>query len=609
MIFALSLGTYCLHYFPYEDDFSLIRYSAIQNSPVPITWVTRGFSEYFANDPQCATRYFGFDRPVANATFYIESLFYRSAEGPLLLMTNVLCWIVSAWFIYGIARRLGASTWVASVGILLYALSPCWYRVQIHASFRNNGLAACFLLAASYVLLKQDAMRSWLRLVVAGLFLALAAGSHEQGFTSLPVFAVGVAWLSFKTEDRWRWGRIVFAVTAVVAPSLLVLGCFRLMNPMYGSSYVTTGFMDSLTQSRHLTSFGIHSHLLIGTIKLTIRVVGALISALTAFTPVGGENLAQLSPYLGTIIFVLTIVASVAIMKRFPGQVLPVAALVLYAVGRSFGIPSAEPRFTHMEVAWGIIALVCALSAGLAANNRIAITAGVAAALGLFAFNVVSYNATILTRRSVLQRRNEVDREAFHRIQTAASKYPDAQVVLVNDHAGIESSRAMLELSGFEGHDFEILPTIMDAPSIDTLRDLTACQASTQLMRLSTNLQIRLDYPAGCAVYFFGRDMGCILDQYKTAGRFHSAAWAEFMEHLERQGKYPPPLIHDVPIQTARPLAVITWRERLSVPDVTTMPNYSAVPPAVVLTSDFLPLAPSFNGRSAISEQHLGSTP
>ncbi len=46
VIFALSLGTYCLHYFPYEDDFSLIRYSAAQNSPSPVTWITKGFSEY-----------------------------------------------------------------------------------------------------------------------------------------------------------------------------------------------------------------------------------------------------------------------------------------------------------------------------------------------------------------------------------------------------------------------------------------------------------------------------------------------------------------------------------------------------------------------------------
>jgi hypothetical protein len=337
VIFALSLGNYCLHYFPYEDDFSLIRYSAVQNSPAPVTWISKGFSEYFANDPQCATRFFGFDRPVANATFYLESLLYRSAEGPVLLMTNILCWIVSAWFIYAIARRLGASRWIASIGILLYALSPCWYRVLIHASFRNNGLAACFLLAASYVLLKENAVRSWARLLVAGLLIALAAGSHEQGFTSLPVFVVGVAWLSFKTEGRWRWGRIVFAAAAVVAPSLLMLACFRLMNPTYGTSYVTVGFLGSLSESRHLAALGIHNSLLIGTIKLAVRVFGALVSAMSAFTPLGGENLAPLSPYLGIIIFALVIIASAAIMKQFPGQLLPLVALILYAVRHSFG--------------------------------------------------------------------------------------------------------------------------------------------------------------------------------------------------------------------------------------------------------------------------------
>jgi hypothetical protein len=578
VIFALSLGTYCLHYFPYEDDFSLIRYSAAQNSPAPVTWITKGFSEYFANDPQCVTRNFGFDRPVANATFYLESLLYRSAEGPFLLMTNILCWIVSAWFVYAIACRLGASRWIASLGILLYALSPCWYRVLIHASFRNNGLAACFLLAASYVLLKEDAVRSWVRLGAAGLLIALAAGSHEQGFTSLPVFAVGVAWLSFKMEGRWRWGRIVFAVAAVVAPSLLMLGCFRLMNPMYGTSYVTSGFLGSLSESRHLAALGIHNTVLIGAIKLTVRVFGALISAMSAFTPLGGENLAQLGPYLGIIIFALAIVASLAIMKRFPGQILPLAALILYAVGRSFGIPGAEPRFMHMEVAWGVIVLVCALSAGLASLNRTALIAGAAAALGLLAFNLVSYNATILMRHSILQRRDDVDREAFNRIHAAASKYPRAQVILVNDHAGIESSRAMLVLAGFKSDRLEILPTVMNSFSTDTLRDVAACPASTQLRRSPAALQVRLDYPAGCELNFFGRNMGCMVEDYRQAGRVHSAAWAAFLQQVEKQGRYPSPLIHDVPIEPGEPLVVIAWRDRLSVPDVTAMPNESAIP-------------------------------
>src|SRR5271166_2034786 len=572
-IFALSLGNYCLHYFPFEDDFSLIRYSAVQNSPAPSTWITRGFADYFANDPECATKNFGFDRPVANATFYLESLFYRSPQGPLLLATNILCWIISAWLVYGIAVRLGASRWIASAGILLYALSPCWYRNLLHASFRNNGLAACFLLAASYLLLAKDAVRSWPRLVFAGLLIALAAGSHEQGFTSLPVFVVGIVWLSFKAEGRWRIGRIALAIPAITAPALLMLSCFRLMNPAYGSSYVTTGFLSSLNNSRHLAALGIHNTLLIVIVKLAIRIVTAVISAMGALTPLGADNMAPLSPYIGVVLFVLTIVASFSVMKRFPGQIIPLAALILYAVGRSIGIPAAEPRFMHLEVAWGIITLLCALSAGIASANRTAIlTAGVAA-LGLFAFNAASYSATFFLRHALLLRRNEVDREAFDRIQSAAAKYPGAQVILVNDHAGLWSARAMLEDAGFATRNLEILPTIINVPSADVLKDFSACPVSTQVLRLPSTLQVSLDYPAGCAVSAFGRDVSCEAYRYRMEGRPHSAAWAEFLLHEENQELFPSPLIHDVPIQPGRPLVLISWRNRLSVPSVTALPN------------------------------------
>ena len=578
VVFALSLGTYISHYFPYEDDFSLIRYSTVQNSPAPLTWITKGFSDYFANDPQCATHFFGFDRPVVNATFYLESLLYHSAEGPLLLLTNILCWIISAWFVYAIARRLGASSWIASSGILLYGLSPCWYRILVHASFRNNGLSACLVLAASYVLLLPGAVRSWPRLVLAGVLLALASGAHEQGFTSLPVLAFGIIWLSLQAEGKWRTDRIVLAVAAVALPSLLMLVWFRLMNPGYGTSYVTAGFAGTLTQSRRLASYHIHNPLLIGSIKLVARVFGALTSALSALTPLGTENMASISPRAGWILFVLTITSSVAVIKRFPGQILPLGALVLYAVGRSIGIPSAEPRFMEMEVAWGIIALLCALSAGLASANRVAIVTGSLALTGLLAFNVFSYDVSIVKRRPILNVRDAVDHEAFYRIKAAASKFPGAHVILVNDHAGIESSRDMLILAGVKDDALEILPSIMNGASTDGLRDVAACPAYTQWMRLPAALQVRLDYPKGCGVTFFGRDIACMAEQYTSTGRLHSAAWATYLEHADYEGLYPSPLIHDIGIRAGQPLILIVWRNRLSVPEVVAVSRESELP-------------------------------
>ena len=577
-IFALSLGSYCLHYFPYEDDFSLIRYSARQNSPQPVTWMTQGFSQYFANDPHCSTANFGFDRPIANATYYLESLFYRSAQGPLLLATNILCWIISAWLVYGIARRLGAWRWIASAAILLYALSPCWYRDLIHSAFRNNGVAACFVLAAWYVLLEDEAVRSWLRLLAAGILVALAAGAHEQALTSLPVLAVAIAWLSFNAEGGWRFGRIAAAIAVIAAPSLLLVACFHLMNPAYGASYVSTGFMDTLSHSRHLDALGIHSALLVKAIKLAFRIVVALFGAMSALTPLGADNMAKLSPLAGAVIFLLALVAGVAVLRRAPRQLLPLGVFLLYAIGRSIGIPSAEPRFMHMEVAWGIVMLACALSAGLASGNRAAIIPGVAAGLGLLAFNIVSYNATIVKRHSILLSRDEVDRAAFDRLRSAAAKFPAAHVILVNDQEGMWSARAMLELAGFTSGNFEILPTVGNFPSTDVLRNVSACPVDTQISPRTSYLQVHLDYPAGCTVSTFGRDLACDARDYRAAGRPQAAAWAAFLDHVTNQWLLPPPLIDEVPVQPDKPLVVIAWRDRLSAPYVNALGSESELP-------------------------------
>jgi hypothetical protein len=97
------------------------------------------------------------------------------------------------------------------------------------------------------------------------------------------------------------------------------------------------------------------------------------------------------------------------------------------------------------------------------------------------------------------------------------------------------------------------------------------------MVQLPKSLEVELVYPAGCAVYFFGRDLGCMAKAYQSAGRFHSAAWAAFLQQPEKQGLYPSPLIQDVPIQPGKPLAVIVWRDRLSVPDVLAIPNVNVI--------------------------------
>jgi hypothetical protein len=42
---------------------------------------------------------------------------------------------------------------------------------------------------------------------------------------------------------------------------------------------------------------------------------------------------------------------------------------------------------------------------------------------------------------------------------------------------------------------------------------------------------------------------------------------------------FPPPLIHDVPIQPGRPLVIVAWRDRLSAPEVVALSNESELSP------------------------------
>jgi hypothetical protein len=577
VIFAFSLGTYCLRYFPYEDDFALIRYSAAQNSPSPITWITQGFTKYFANDPNCATNSFGFARPVVNLTYYVESLLHPLAEGPLLLLTNILCWLISGCLLYGIARRLGASRWIASSGILLYLMSPCWYRGLIHSSFRTNGVATCFILVATYALLDEHAVCSWARLWFAGGLVALAAGSHEQALTSLPVFVLGIAWLGLKTEGE-TWRRTALTIAAFVAPSLLLVSCFHIMNPMYGTGYASAGLLGELSKSDRLASLGIHSPLLIGIIKFPIRVFSTIIGTLDAFTPLGTENMAKLSPHIGVIIFALAGAASLATLKQYPRQKVAVVAFLLFALGRNFAMRTADARFTQMECAWGVIALVCALSAGFASRNKIAITTGALAAIGLLAFDLYSYNVTIVQRHSILISRDEVDREAFHRMSSTAAKFPDAKVVLSNDQAGMWAARAMLELAGFKNEDFEILPTINNYPSADVLPHWLACPVTTQTSRLPTSLKVSLFYPSLCSVSTFGRDNAWEAKHYSIEGRSNAATWSACLDNTFNKGPCPQLVMDDVPILTGRPLVLIAWGNRLSIPDIRILSNESGLP-------------------------------
>jgi hypothetical protein len=148
------------------------------------------------------------------------------------------------------------------------------------------------------------------------------------------------------------------------------------------------------------------------------------------------------------------------------------------------------------------------------------------------------------------------------------------------------AARAMLELAGFKNEDFEILPTINNYPSADVLSDWLACPVTTQTSRLLTSLEVSLSYPRRCSVSTFGRDNAWEAKQYSIEGRSDAATWSACLDKTFNKGPCPQLVMDDVPIQAGRPLVLIAWGNRLSIPDISILSNESGLPLTTNLSAE-----------------------
>jgi len=564
-----TLGAYWLHYFPYEDDFSLLRYSAVENSPVPSDWIRLGYKDYFTNDWHCPLNRWNFVRPLTNLTYYVESLLGGPPERLRLMVTNFLCWLGATIVVFCIAFRLGASAWAAALAMTLFGLSPCCYRLLIHSNARTNGIATVFVLMASWILLHPRGLQSNWRPALAGVMVALGTCGHEQALTSIPVLAVSILWLNRCAQIRLAPARLLVVLTLFALPSLALVLFFYWMNPSYGSNYAVQEFID-LWQHAPLSVGGDALSGSAGEIPIVGRMGARILPVFfLALTPIGFDNSAHVWNGLGIAVFLLATGAVVGTWKSHPRQAMAFLSVILFAaILVVSGVP-LEPRFTMLEIAWGSVAVASASSCARWRDQKWAFVSGIAAASGMMLFNILSFEASIIQRRPMLTSRCEADREAFSRLRTVIARYPNANLILVNEQTGTWSARAMIELAGGGHLPFEILPTISDSGSADFRRDLSGCPASTNIRPMGPNLEIRLSFGQGCGSVTFGRDMACTESLLLEQGRPLAAAWARrsFITYSHDAAKSP--VIHEVHPLPGRPTVVMNWTTRLSVPDVT----------------------------------------
>ncbi len=558
LAWALPMRDYWQSYFPYEDDFSLIEASALENHPVPAAWIGEGFTHYFDNDPACALNLWGFIRPVVNFTHYLESVPGGEAAGIRLMTTNLACWLGAMVLFYVIALQLGALPLAAAAGVVVWGLAPCWYRDLVHSSFRNNSLAALFILAAYAALFAAFRGGRTSLFWLAGFCCALGVATHEQALVSLPVMALVIAYQTY-SESRFRaWRRGLLAMSGVLTPPLAVFLLLRLLYTAKSATYATSALHDLLSQSRKLTSLGITSPLLVVPLKAAMQAIHSALAIPGGFTSTGPDNFLDVPGFIGPVIFGLAAIAAFATARVAPRIVLVAGLMAVYTAGHNFaGLP--EPRYTHLQVIWAILIPVLAYSAAWRSGFRVARLAAGMCLVAVLAVNVAGFRASILLPRDNLMRRNRADRESFRRIREALGA-PSSRIVLVNDQMGTWSARAMLRLAGSAATPIEILPTVSSGgASSDFARDLTACVVETGLERQNGGVRIRLTYPAGCLTWAYGRDLACTAAGFRRTGQAENVNWTACAgSHICL-----PPLTHDIALAPGEDAILVVWHSRL----------------------------------------------
>lgn len=544
-IFAIPLGSYWLKYFPYEDDFSLLLFSARQHHPDLSKWVTEGYSRYFENDPACFERAWGFVRPFTNATHYLESWFAPSDYGLHLMITNILCFLISTGMVYIVARRLGAGTFESGIVVLVFAISPCWYRGLYHSTFRNNPLVALWSLAAFALILSRPAGRRWwVKWLAAGIVNAFCVATHDQGILTVAGTLVAGAYAGFNRSSNRQIGRAVIAAALLTLPPAIVLTAFRIASNTFGHNYVTHGLSYwNFPGLRTSAEVALHS---------------AVKRVVTLFAPATADNPLAVSAVAAGALILIPLVTAVGILFRKDRGIQFAAAMTLL-----FAIPSAvvvvdEPRFRIMDSLWGMVLIACTLTAARRFHHKSVQLCAAISLSGVLVFNVVSYATNVVGRSALWTTRNEVDRTSFLSIQRAIASDPRARMVLVNEQMGTWAARSMLTMAGAGDRQIEILPTIAREITTDFLPGKPDCGVITSFDRSPLGVDVRMRYSSRCKPMLFGIDRDCLADRYQAAGLAGNEAWARCVTALE----YCSPIRHEVRLQPGESAWLLIWDSR-----------------------------------------------
>ena len=130
-------------YFPYGDEFALIVNSTRPFHASVLPWLREGYSHYLVAYPEWAVPSTNFLRPVANATYYLNSMVFGTHWSCYLLLTYIIHAGIGTISLLIAWDRLRLPLWYGIASVLLCLISPAFgWETMFSPAFAFDLLAA-----------------------------------------------------------------------------------------------------------------------------------------------------------------------------------------------------------------------------------------------------------------------------------------------------------------------------------------------------------------------------------------------------------------------------------------------------------------------------------
>jgi len=301
---------------------------------------------------------------------FVEHMWRVLGTSELMLrMPSILAGMAFCWFTFRWAEMLfeKSAAWMIFAFVLFLPST-----IELSTEIRQYALFLAFAMGAAYLLEHALAKNSAGSMLLSGLFLWLAIGSHFSAFLFAPALGIYAIWRFWSLPPRksvvgaWIAGQLV----ALGLCAFLYFTQIRQLSQYFGGQDATQGWMANAYLS--------HSYYIPGNVNPLLFVIGRTIGVFQyVFRQLAVGDLAFVLFIAGVVFIFRTRPASARVNSRQLGVLLLLPFAINCAAALVRAYPYGGTRHSCMLIPFGL----AAVSVALAQLLRRRVFAGIIAAL------------------------------------------------------------------------------------------------------------------------------------------------------------------------------------------------------------------------------------